>query len=386
MKHNWEYKRFGELCDIVRGGSPRPIQDYLTDSVDGLNWIKIGDVAQGEKYITSSKEKIKKEGLKKTRQVKKGDFILSNSMSFGRPYILKIDGCIHDGWLAIRNIENHFFPDFLYYFLSSPTTYSLFEKLVRGGVVNNLNSDIVKGIFIPVPAIEEQEQIVAELDAINEGLTELREQIKDLDKLAQSLFYETFGDPITNPKGWETRKLIEVAPIIASKKEPWKENGKYWLLNLDQIESDSGKILDFQFFNLEEIGTSTTIFDTDNVLYSKLRPYLNKVVIPQRIGYCSTELLPFRPLKGVITREYLGFSLRCQEFVNYINEKTGGAKMPRVKMDYLRNLMFPVPPLSLQEQFASQIEAIESMKRELEAQITDAQTLLDSRMDYWFND
>ncbi|MCH5346369.1 MAG: restriction endonuclease subunit S, partial [Muribaculaceae bacterium] len=154
MKHNWEYHRFGELCDIVRGGSPRPIQDYLTYDEDGLNWIKIGDVGQGEKYIVSTKEKIKREGLKKTREVHKGDFILSNSMSFGRPYILKIDGCIHDGWLAIRNVESHFIPDFLYYFLSSPTTYLLFEKLVRGGVVNNLNSDIVKGISVPVPPRE----------------------------------------------------------------------------------------------------------------------------------------------------------------------------------------------------------------------------------------
>ena len=385
MKHNWEYKKLGDLCDIVRGGSPRPIQDYLTSDKDGLNWIKIGDVSPGEKYIISTKEKIKKEGLKKTRAVYKGDFILSNSMSFGRPYILKIDGCIHDGWLAIKNVESHFIPDFLYYYLSSPSTYLLFVKLVRGGVVNNLNSDIVRGISVPVPPREVQEQIVAELDTINEGITELKEQIKDFDNLGQTLFYETFGDPISNPKGWEVKKLLEVSPISPSIQTPLAVNGKFWLLNLDQIESQTGKIIEKQYFKLSDIGNSTTMFDEDNVLYSKLRPYLNKVVVPDSTGYGSSELLPFRPKKEVLSREYLARALRSNEFVEHINEKTGGAKMPRVKMEYLRNFLLPVPPLPLQKQFAEQIEAIEKMKVELEAQIADAQTLLDSRMDYWFN-
>lgn len=214
MKHNWEYNKFGSLCNIVRGGSPRPIQDYLTDAADGLNWIKIGDVATGSKYITSTKEKIKKEGLVKTRQVFKGDFILSNSMSFGRPYILKIDGCIHDGWLAIKEVENHFIADFLYYFLSSPATYSLFEKLVKGGVVSNLNSDIVKGIDVPVPSMEVQEQIVAELDKINDVIEDCRELLRNLDALAKSLFYDYFGDPVTNPKAWEVLKISDIGKVI----------------------------------------------------------------------------------------------------------------------------------------------------------------------------
>ena len=107
-KSNWTYKKLGEVVTIERGGSPRPIQDYITTAENGLNWIKIGDAVEGSKYITSTKEKIKPEGLKKTRFVHKGDFILSNSMSFGRPYILAIDGCIHDGWLVLHD-ENQVF-------------------------------------------------------------------------------------------------------------------------------------------------------------------------------------------------------------------------------------------------------------------------------------
>src|SRR3990167_2376017 len=99
----WQTKRLEEVCEIARGGSPRPIESYFTDSPDGINWIKIGDAKEGEKYIYSTEQKIKPEGLSKTRLVKEGDFILSNSMSFGRPYIMKTKGCIHDGWLVLHD-------------------------------------------------------------------------------------------------------------------------------------------------------------------------------------------------------------------------------------------------------------------------------------------
>ena len=145
MKEGWEIKKLGEVCVIERGGSPRPIQSYLTDDEDGVNWIKIGDATDGSKYITSTKEKIRPEG------VKKGDFILSNSMSFGRPYILAIDGCIHDGWLVIHDKENAFDKSYLYYYLGSSSIYNEFKRLAVGGVVNNLNSELVRNVKVTIP-------------------------------------------------------------------------------------------------------------------------------------------------------------------------------------------------------------------------------------------
>lgn len=118
----WEIVELGRVADIYRGGSPRPIQAYLTTRMDGVNWIKIGDVESNAKYINTTEEKITPEGVPYSRVVQKGDFILSNSMSFGRPYILNIDGCIHDGWLTIQNYKNSFDTDFLYYILGSEFT------------------------------------------------------------------------------------------------------------------------------------------------------------------------------------------------------------------------------------------------------------------------
>lgn len=163
---NWKYIKLSFVIDVARGGSPRPIQDYLTTKSDGYNWIKIGDTDVNSKYITSTKEKIKKEGLYKTRLVHPGDFLLTNSMSFGHPYILKIDGCIHDGWLVLSDTIGVYDKDFLYYLLSSPYIYKSFCSSVGGSVVKNLNSDKVSNTIIPLISMNEQIKIANKLEKI----------------------------------------------------------------------------------------------------------------------------------------------------------------------------------------------------------------------------
>lgn len=172
IDNNSDFKSFSDIATIVRGGSPRPINDYITSDADGINWIKIGDVKPNEKYITETKEKIIVEGSKKSRFVKKGDFILSNSMSYGRPYILKIDGCIHDGWLAISDFEKFFTPDFLYYVLTSKFMQKQMDMKVSSGNIKNLNADIVKSLKLPIYSFEEQDRIVSILDKFEKLLND----------------------------------------------------------------------------------------------------------------------------------------------------------------------------------------------------------------------
>ena len=152
--------------EIERGGSPRPIKSYITTDRNGINWIKIGDVDKEGKYITNTKEKIKPTGIKKSREVHPGDFLLTNSMSFGRPYISKIYGCVHDGWLVLRNPETVFDINFLYYLLSSNYLYSQFVIKASGSTVDNLNIDKVSSALICLPPIKEQSKIVSQIKNI----------------------------------------------------------------------------------------------------------------------------------------------------------------------------------------------------------------------------
>ncbi len=160
-KEGWGVKILGESSEIARGGSPRPIEDFLTNQTDGINWIKIGDVGKGAKYIETTEEKIKPDGISRSRYVKEGDFLLSNSMSFGRPYILKTNGCIHDGWLVIQNYKDNFDSDFLYYVLSSEFVLSQYKAMASGSSVLNLNKEIVKKVKINCPKSKEEQTRIA---------------------------------------------------------------------------------------------------------------------------------------------------------------------------------------------------------------------------------
>ena len=177
LPYNWTWCRLNELANIARGGSPRPIENYITTDSDGINWIKIGDTRPESKYITEAKEKIKPSGIKHSRFVHSGDFLLTNSMSFGRPYILKIDGCIHDGWLVFSDIKSCLDQDYLYYALSSKYIYNAFSLVAAGSTVKNLKSDTVKQVIFPVPPIEEQKRIVQYIKKFYTDLEQIQTNI-----------------------------------------------------------------------------------------------------------------------------------------------------------------------------------------------------------------
>lgn len=169
----WDYDVLGNNSNIFRGGSPRPIENYLTTSPDGVHWVKIGDVSTNAKYIETTQEKIISEGVKYSREVYAGDFLLSNSMSFGRPYILKINGCIHDGWLVIQDYQETFNIDFLYYILGSSQVNQQYKSMAAGSSVLNLNKDIVHRVVIPIPTIAEQIAIAQILSDMDEEIRQL---------------------------------------------------------------------------------------------------------------------------------------------------------------------------------------------------------------------
>lgn len=184
-----------DVCVVERGSSPRPIKKFITDNDNGINWIRIGDCSG--KYVTSTAQKITQEGAKKSRLVKHGDFIISNSMSYGKPYILKIDGCIHDGWFVLRLNEGLVNPEFLYYVLSSVYARKQYDKLAAGAIVLNISSDLIKKVSFPLPSMGEQKKIVQKFDVLQEQTQELEkiytQQIADLDELKQAILKKAFN-------------------------------------------------------------------------------------------------------------------------------------------------------------------------------------------------
>ena len=234
IPEDWDCVRLGEKAKIYRGGSPRPIQDYITTSSDGANWIKIGDVRENDKYIRSTQEKITPEGISKSREVHIGDFILSNSMSFGRPYILDIDGCIHDGWLTIQDYKNTFSTEYLYYLLSSDLVYQQYIGMAAGSSVKNLNKDKVSALYVIYSAFSEQERIAEALSDVDELISSLEKLIEKYKSIKATCLQQMFPQKgETTPKmrlpgftgAWEQRKLGDVGKARSGVGFPDTEQG-----------------------------------------------------------------------------------------------------------------------------------------------------------------
>ena len=187
VQGEWKRTIFKNVITLQRGSSPRPIIEYVTTSDDGVNWIKIGDMPHFGRIVTSTEEKITKEGAKKSRQVNKGDLILSNSMSYGLPYIMGIDGYIHDGWFVLKNFENTFDKDYLCNLLISSAIQNQYKRLAAGGVVQNISSDLVNSVSVSIPTMMEQKKISSLLNLIDERIATQNKIIEKLESLIKGL-------------------------------------------------------------------------------------------------------------------------------------------------------------------------------------------------------
>ena len=197
----WEEKLLSSVCIVERGSSPRPIKSFLTDDPNGVNWVKIGDTKGIVKFISSTKQKITKEGAERSRAVYPGDFILTNSMSYGRPYIMSTSGYIHDGWFVLRLAEN-IDTDFFYYLLSSRVVQDQFGSLAAGAIVKNISGDLVKKTLLPIPPVSEQRRLVEAIEKLSSETQHLKniyeQKLTSLNELKQSILQQAFSGKLTS--------------------------------------------------------------------------------------------------------------------------------------------------------------------------------------------
>jgi type I restriction enzyme S subunit len=287
-------------------------------------------------------------------------------MSFGKPYILDINGCIHDGWLVIRDNSDTFNKSFLYYMLSSPNMYQEFRKLAVGGVVNNLNSSIVRNVVVPIPPMAEQDRIVAELDLLSGIIEKKKEQLKAYDQLAQSIFYTMFGDPIDNPKGWEVKTIGNTCTITCGQdyKTVEDENGKYPIYGTGGIMGWANQ------FRCPK----------DSVIIGRKGNINNPILVDVDFWNVDTAF-GVTPNNDVLSAIYFFFFCKEYDFTQHDVSVT----IPSLRRTDILKIKLPVPPLSLQQEFAEKVEAIERQKALVQQSIEETQTMFDSRMDYFFD-
>jgi len=372
----WKTTILGKLSEVVRGGSPRPIDGFLTTAADGLNWLKIGDVDKEAKFVTQTAEKVRREALSKTRVVNPGDLILSNSMSFGRPYILQIKTCIHDGWIAITSIADEAERDFLYYLISAPSSQSYFVDNAAGSGVQNLNADIIKALPVCFPLQPEQQKIAECLSAVDELIAAQAQKLDALKTHKKGLMQQLFPrEGETQPRlrfpefqdagEWEEKRLEDLAKRASghtpSKSKPEYYNGGIkWVSLADSKRLDRGLISDTAI-DISELGienSSAVLHQAGTVLISR-DAGVGKSAIMSLPMAVSQHFIVWTCHHGLLSNWFLYHLL--QDSKPLFERAATGSTIKTIGLQFFIDLRFRIPSLPEQQRIADCLNTLDDL-------------------------
>ena len=396
MREGWEHKTFGEVGSFFRG---KNIQK--TDFVEnGLPCIHYGQI-HTKFGITADTHysTIPSELYEKSVIASKGDvlFTLTSEDVSGSckatAWIGDYDVALSSDAALYRHSQN---PAFIVYYMYSNSFYVHKAKYARGFKVTHIKTSDIANIPIPIPSLDVQQSIVFELDQINELIRLKKEQLKDYDNLAQSIFYEMFGDPVANEKGWEVKKLGEIISVqggYAFKSSSFVEKGvklvqiaNVWKDNLkwDDVtcvpeeDAEIHKAFELKEGDIVMALTRPIIKSLDTVKIAIVNANDLPCVLNQRV--CKYEIG-----EGYVSRLWFYNFAKLKYFKDLINGFGSKGMQPNVSTKEIESISIPLPPLSLQQSFAKRIECIEKLKEQTLKEIKDLETLLASRMQYWFD-
>lgn len=355
MKAGWKEVSLGQACSIARGGSPRPIQSFLTDDADGINWIKISDATASGKYIYKTAEKIKPSGASRSRVVTEGDFLLSNSMSFGRPYIMRTTGCIHDGWLVLSEYQGSFDQDFLYHLLGSTQVFNQFDRLAAGSTVRNLNIELASRVVVPVPPLPEQQRIVAILDEAFDGIATARANTEKNLQNARALFESHLQSVFS--RAWKAGTVVSLSDIATDVTDgdhmpPPKSETGVPFITIGNIQKDTRQI-DFsdtfkvprEYFDGLKASKKPQFGD---VLYTVTGSFGIPVLVQDSQEFCFQRHIGLVRPKPDISSDWLYYLLMSPQVFKQANDGATGTAQKTVSLRLLRG--FQVPRVTHEQQ------------------------------------
>ncbi len=367
MKAGWEIKTLDEVCVVERGSSPRPIKEFFTTEPDGVNWIKIGDTEEGGKYVFSTRQKITPEGAKQSRYVKEGDFILTNSMSFGRPYIMKTDGYIHDGWFVLR-LKDSIDTDYFYHLLSSNLIQEQFTQLAAGAIVKNISGDLVKKAVLPIAPLPEQKRLVTLLDEAFESIATAKANAEQNLKNARALFESHLNEVFTKRgEGWEEKTLGEIYDV----RDGTHDSPKYQLTGYPLITSKNLDGHGISFENIKFISeqdykkiNERSAVHKGDVLFAMIGTIGNATSVTIEPDFAIKNVALFKMQNGN-HGAFLKYYLDSVTLKMIENAK--GTTQKFVGLGYLRGFPISIPNQIEQKIIVAKLDALNEETQRLEA-------------------
>lgn len=385
MKQGWTYKKLGEVCDFQGGSQPPKKEWSSTSKPDYVRMLQIRDFTQSStNYI---------EYVKKSKSLKfcdEDDVLIGRYGASVGKILTGLKGAYNVAIIKSIPDEKYLIKEFLkFYFTSSSFQHNLSIVSKNRAAQDGFSKDDIFDFIIPTPSIDIQHQIVAELDLLCGVIEKQKAQIEELDKLSQSIFYDMFGDPVTNDKGWVVSKYGEKFKI-SSGGTPSKTNPEYWDngnipwigSNMCQncvIYDNDGKYITEKGLN----SSSTNILKVGTVLIALVGATIGKVALLQKEMATNQNIANINVWDSKDFNSMFIFFHSMNLYHLFMNLGDGGFKM--ANQGFIRELPLICPPLSLQQEFAAKIEAIEAMKAKVRQSLKESETLFNSRMDYYFN-
>lgn len=383
MKSKWEHKTLGDICVSELGktlnqskdtGTLRPYLCAINIQWDCLNLQDL------------KKARFEDDELERY-SVQKGDLLVCEGGDVGRAALWESDEpMLYQNALHRIRFTGGCYPRFYLFCLRHLKNKGVLDsRFAKGVTIKHLVKSSLLSIPVPVPPLDEQQRIVAELDLLTSVIDKRKMQLKELDTLAQSIFYDMFGDPIHNEKGWVVKKLGDVCSVVNGLVNPNEEPYcNYPHIGGANIQSGTGVFVDVKLAKDEGLISGKYLFDDSMILYSKIRPNLNKVALPSFKGICSADMYPLITDTNIANKYYIKFSLTHKKFIEYAISHSGRANIPKINRDALLSYDLPIPPLTLQQEFADKILSIEKQKTAINQSIAETQKLLDYTMDKYF--
>lgn len=393
MRKDWKVKKLGDICISDLGKTLNKSKDtgLLLPYLCSINvqWNKID--------LSTQKEALFEENDIKKYSVKKGDLLVCEGGDIGRAAIWSEDySMLYQNALHRIRLDKNIIAEYVLYFLWQLKRKGVLDKRYAKGVtIKHLVKSSLLSINIPVPPLQIQQQIVEEFDRLTSIIEKQKKQLEELDNLAQAIFYDMFGDPIKNEKGWQKKSLGTLCEVSSAKRVLVKDvvsEGVPFIRGTELAILSKQCFFDKSIFSMfitpehyDKVKAITGVPEIGDLLIPSINPYgyVWKINTTEPIYFKDGRVIWIHTNHSIYNGDCLKHILVYEILEKY--SKLPGAVFAELTLVFLRTLNIIVPPLSLQQQFASKIEAIEKQKELIKKSIKETEDLFNSRMDYYFN-
>ena len=351
--------KLGQICEVVSGGTPKTnVEEYWNGE---FNWITPAEINDNDYIISDTKRKITQLAIEKKKLplLPKGTVLLSSRAPIGKVAITGKEMYCNQGF---KNLicSDEICNEYLYWYLKSKKEY--LNSLGRGATFKEISKKIVENIEIKLPEIEQQRKIVNKLKEVDKIIQQRKCQSRLLDGMVQARFVELFGDLKSNNKRWPIVGFKECADIDTNMIHNFEGYEDYPHIGINCIEKETGRLIGYRTIVEDGVISGKYLFTPKHIIYSKIRPNLNKVALPDFKGLCSADAYPILVKSEICNREYFGYTLRSKYFLDYILAFSNRTNLPKVNKNQVEGFMLPLPPIDLQNQFAAFVQQVNKSK------------------------